>query len=66
MRTSGDLSPQEGNMAPNREVATLLVVKVQGLCTKYLVADQQHPFQASAFKVSPETRCSRMYLLWAG
>jgi hypothetical protein len=66
MRTSGDISPQERNMAPNCEVATLVAVKVRGLYTKFLVADQQHPFQASAYKVSLDIRCSRMYLPWAG
>lgn len=57
--------PSAGGIAPNCEVATLVVVKVRGLWTKILVADLQDPFQANALQFPPDTDalecvCSRL------
>ena len=47
MRTSGDGS-SAGEMAPNREVASLVVVKMLGLSSRNLITGHQHPLLASA------------------
>lgn len=44
MRTSGDCGSSAGEMAPNREVASLVVVKMLGPSTRNLITGQQHPF----------------------
>lgn len=46
MRTSGDCGSSAGELAPNREVASLVVVKLLGLSTRNLITDQQHPLLA--------------------